>query len=70
MSAPIRRVGVSAVVREGRHATRWPRSQRGLGRDYSQSKAIFTAHGCPECGSGTMTEGRCRFCPICGWSQC
>lgn len=25
---------------------------------------------CPECNEELIPEGRCRYCPECGWSMC
>ncbi len=25
---------------------------------------------CPDCGATLWMNGRCRFCPSCGWSTC
>ena len=25
---------------------------------------------CPDCGGVLFREGRCPFCPNCGWSRC
>ncbi|MDZ7760050.1 MAG: hypothetical protein U5L00_07335 [Desulfovermiculus sp.] len=25
---------------------------------------------CPDCGTKLWMNGRCRYCPVCGWSTC
>ena len=26
--------------------------------------------GCPECGEVVTLNGKCKTCPMCGWSSC
>jgi hypothetical protein len=31
---------------------------------------MAAAKGCPECGAPIIPEGRCAYCPVCGFASC
>jgi len=47
-----------------------PETTIKIEKDNLNIKKICRKELCPDCGGMVRPDGRCSFCPHCGWSSC